>query len=425
MVSDGQIFTEADYDLLQQCVHCGLCLSSCPTYLVNGQETNSPRGRILLMSMIENVSDEVLNGVFEHIDLCLGCLACQTACPSGVQYEHLLDKTRAYQTEKIAPLSLRKKLMLQWFTNPTLLSWFTRLLRLIQRLGLPRLIMALKLLPPAYRLQLAGLPRLKSAPFSHSNHGLHLATHPGGSRRGAVALFTGCVMDQWYHDVHQATLRILRWNGYDVAIPPDQVCCGALHAHAGSFDEADKLVQTNANIFNSGDYQTIIVNAAGCGAHLKTNFPLKNGGPVIKDIIEWLADNLHNHPKYKLPARTAYDAPCHLLHAQGIQQAPHTILKAACSNVVHLPEADICCGSAGFYSLEQAAMSQDVLSRKVDNINSVSPDLLVTANPGCQMQLQGGLAMGGWDIPVYHVIQVLDQAYRLDEAYRSVYQLEE
>ncbi|UCD38981.1 MAG: 4Fe-4S dicluster domain-containing protein [Fidelibacterota bacterium] len=425
MVATHQIFSQDGYRLLQECIHCGLCLPTCPTYVVNGKEADSPRGRLSLMKYVDREPDIDAQGAFRHIDLCLGCLACQTACPSGVRYGHLLESSRTYQRQEIKPLTGFQRQIVTGVTSHRPLGMISSIIAVVQRLGLDRLVRVLRLLPATLRFQLAGMPRITGRAFSRTHDRLLPAMTPSDSSQGKVALFTGCVMDYWFSEVHAASVRVLQWNGFDVTIPEGQSCCGALHAHAGLEEEAEACLDRNWMAFQDIDAQALVVNAAGCGAQLRTEaWTSRNGLPVV-DISEWLADKLIRPPGKKLYAKVTYDAPCHLHHAQSIHKAPYQLLETACEHLAVLPEAEMCCGSAGFYSLIQAEMSQQVLERKIAHIQSIAPATLITGNPGCQMQLQAGLHASGMKIPVLHIIQVLDQAYRQDEAYLLAFNLSE
>lgn len=420
-----QFYSPEEYHLLQECVHCGLCLGFCPTYIVDGREADSPRGRLSLMKYLDRDSDADAGGAYRHIDLCLGCLACQTACPSGVRYSQLLERARSYQRREVQPLAWSQRLLLRWFTDQRRLGFLTALVRLVQRTGLDRLVRALRLLPKTFRFQLAGLPKVPDHAFSQTQEPHLPAITPDGQRQGVVALFTGCVMDHWYGEVHAATARVLRWNGFDVILPEGQTCCGALHVHAGLEKEAEHLLARNRDVFMNVDAQALMVNAAGCGAQLRTSlWPDGDGLPVV-DVCEWLATRLTRPPRYKLNEKISYDAPCHLHHAQGISEEPYRLLEFACGQLAPLPEAEVCCGSAGLYSLVHGNISRQVLARKIDYVRSVNPAVLVTGNPGCQLQLQAGLREAGINASVCHTIQILDDAYRRDEAYRYAFGLAE
>ncbi|MCK4579035.1 MAG: (Fe-S)-binding protein [Candidatus Marinimicrobia bacterium] len=397
-------------------------MSSCPTYLVLGKEADSPRGRLALMKAIEDDQLQGDNtGAFAHLDICLGCLACQTSCPSGVQYGHLLEATRGYQYVNDRQLFGLQKPLLKIIASPTYLRWLSRLARALQLIRLDRLLIRLPILPRPVRSQLAGLPKIPPQPFTRTAPSDFPSAAPDGQRRGRVALFTGCVMDHWYGTVHAATVRVLRWNGYDVVLPVDNHCCGALHSHAGDHDTADVLLKNSAKVFDQIEADAIIINSAGCGYQLaEKQWHCATGAPVI-DICVWLAANLRHPPQTRLGQRITYDAPCHLFHGQGITREPLQLLDAACQNMLPAPEAEVCCGSAGIYSITQGHMSQQILDRKIDNIMSVEPRMLATANPGCHLQLQAGLRLRGANVDVRHVVEVLDLAYQQDDSYRRTF----
>ena len=414
----SHIYLEGDdYRRLQECIHCGLCLSACPTYLVTGVEADSPRGRLALMRALD-LGEVPQSAAFTHLDLCLGCLGCQTACPAGVSYGHLLEKTKAIR---------RPALWIRWalaaVTAPVPLRLLTAWLRLLQTIRLDRLLVRFPLLPQLMRMQLRGLPRLKGLPFTSRTEQVLPAAHPAGLRLGRVALVTGCVMDRWYQPVHAATTRLLRWNGFEVVIPPGQGCCGALHAHAGLLGEADELLKRNRDALAGMEAQAVIVNAAGCGAQLADKLWSDVEGPPVVDPSVFLTEHPLEPPRYKLPEITTYDAACHLYHAQGVQSAPEQLLELACATVEILPDADQCCGSAGLYSLLQGQMSRKVLALKVEQLSRLKATKLVTTNPGCQMQLQAGLQAAGIPMAVDHLGELLDRAYRRDPAYRQTFNL--
>jgi glycolate oxidase iron-sulfur subunit len=390
--------------------------------MIAGKEADSPRGRLLLMKYLDQDAGTVKTDAYRHIDLCLGCLACQTVCPSGVRYGHLLEQTRGYQRGKVEPLSRLQRKTLDWITGQPTLKLFTFFLRIMQQLGLDKLFRALRVLPAKLRFQLAGVPRIQAS-RGRSTSGRLVARSPDKSEQGTVAFFTGCVMDHWYRDIHEAAIRILRWNGFNVVIPKEQGCCGALHAHAGALAEAELRLAHNRQVFSGLEADVLIVDAAGCSAQLRTGLWPENDGLPVQDVCEWLVNQLRYPPRFKLTEKTTYDAPCHLYHAQGIQEEPFRLLEYACEHLHPLPEADTCCGSAGMYSVIHSEMSREILARKIQHIRSVEPAFLATANPGCQMQLQGGVTEAKMDITVRHVVQLLDQAYRLDPEYRRTFDL--
>ena len=407
---------------LQTCIHCGLCLPSCPTYMVTGREADSPRGRLVLMNSVDRQPWSDLSGHFAHIDRCLGCLACQTACPSGVPYGSLLEQVRSFQRREVAPLKMSSRIILRWTTTPVLRRRLTRLLLWVQKLRLDRLAVRLRLLPRSMRMQLADLPQLPAKSFSAAAEQRFESCHPEGRRRDTVALLTGCVMDSWFKEVHAATVRVLQWNGYTVIVPASQQCCGALHAHAGldTNTNAEGTQVGDMSAFSQIGAAAIIVNSAGCGAHLK-HAPPADGLPPVVDAAEWLVDNGLLPPAHKLPEKVTYDAPCHLYHAQNIVRQPEALLQAACDNLVPLPETEVCCGSAGLYSLTEPDLSRQILERKLAILNKVDTEVVATANPGCQMQLQGGLKLDGQQRRVRHTVELLDEAYSLDETYRRAF----
>ncbi len=418
MVTGHSYLDGDDYRRLQECVHCGLCLSACPTYQVTGAEADSPRGRLALMRALDR--DEVPRSpAFAHLDLCLGCLGCQSACPAGVNYGRLLGQTRATRRPAVW---IRGALAAM--TVPRRLRIFTALLRLLQTIRLDRLLIRISLLPRAIRMQLRGLPRLRGPAFTRTAEQVLPSVHPAGLRQGRVALFTGCVMDWWYQPVHAATVRLLQWNGYEVVIPTGQGCCGALHAHAGLLEEAEEMLQRNRSVLAGIEAQALIVNAAGCGAQLGDKLWSDGQGPPVVDLSVFLAEHPLEPPRYKLPEITTYDAACHLYHAQGVQKAPGQLLELACEALETLPEAEQCCGGAGLYSLVQGPMSRMVLALKVEQLRRLKATRLVTTNPGCQMQLQAGLQAAGIPMQVCHLSEVLDRAYRRDPAYRQAFNLQ-
>jgi len=335
-----------------------------------------------------------------------------------VNFGHLLETSRSTQGT-----GLVSRLALALVTVPSRLKVLSVLLKWLQALRLDRLLVKARLLPRSMRYQLSGLPQLKGPPFTATSKGEFPSVHPGGVNRGRVVLFTGCVMDQWYQPVHASTVRLLNWNGFDVVIPTGLGCCGALHAHSGLISEAQAMLSQNRATLARIDAQAIVVNAAGCSAQLHDHLWTNGKGPPVMDVSVFLADNLTEPPGFKLSGATTYDAPCHLLHAQQVSVAPLKLLETACKELQALPDADQCCGSAGLFSVVQGRMSRQVLARKIEELRSLGAVRLVTANPGCQMQLQAGLRTEGLPVEVYHLCEVLDQAYQQDPAYRRAFQL--
>jgi len=416
---------EAD---LYRCVHCGLCLNQCPTYLETGLETESPRGRIALMRALHEGRVEVTPGVARHWERCLQCRACEPACPSGVPFGRMMAATRAQLQASAPPRPLAR--LLRWLAFQQLLPHqrrlerLARLLRLYQRTPLQRWVRATRLLrlaPPLAGAE-AALPPVPSRFFQQgAARGRDQQVDRQASGRGAVALFSGCVMPILYGRVHEATLRVLEGAGLGVAVPLGQLCCGALHVHAGEVRTARELARRNIDAFLAAGAQTVVVNAAGCGAHLKEYAELLEDDPAyaakarqfstaVKDVSELLA-GIPLPPLGEVRQRAVYQDSCHLAHAQRIKEAPRRLLRLIPGlELVEMPEADVCCGAAGSYSLTQPAMSRGLLERKLAHIRQAAPSIVVTANPGCMLQLEQGLRAAGLDIPVVHFIELLDQA---------------
>ncbi len=405
------------------CVHCGLCLSSCPTYLETGNENDSPRGRIHLMRALESGRLPLNDATVRHLDLCLGCRACESACPSGVQYGDLLEAAREHIEARHprGPLQtiLRRWVIRHLFPFPERLEIALLPARLLLRTGGDRW------LPPRLREVLELLPRPSNAmdPSDGDSAPTRLrlpALSPasGPVRRGRVGLITGCVMQVLFARTHLNTLRLLNAAGYDVVIPSGQGCCGALHAHSGYLADARRAAHRNVHAFaGAGPLDAIVVNSAGCGSLLKEYGSLLRGDPSaadpamyfasrVRDLTEILvaadgfleglaalARQTDEPPSVAAPRSrvTCHDA-CHLLHAQRVAEPPRRILRVlAGDRFVELPEADVCCGSAGTYNLTEPAMARRLQARKVDHIRGLGPVTVVTTNPGCLLQIQAGL----------------------------------
>jgi len=407
-------------DLLSRCVHCGFCLPTCPTYAVLGVEMDSPRGRIKLMQTVWDGRVEVASAGFAlHIDQCLDCRACETACPSGVEYGKVVEAARA-QLEVARHRGPAARLVRAFafrvlLPRPSFLALFARVSVLAKRLG------------GATILRLVGARRLADllalVPSTASSGALP-ATFPAiGARRGRVALFSGCVMRAAFADTNAATARVLARNGIEVVVPEEQTCCGALQAHAGARGDSRDLARRNIAALEALDVDAFIVNAAGCGAHLKGYGWLLKDDPAwskraeafaarVKDASEALVSfGLVARPG-TLRARAAYDDPCHLIHGQRISEQPRELLRAIPGlELVPLTEADMCCGSAGTYNVSQPELSRALLDRKIGHVLASGANMLITANPGCQMQLAAGVRAAGARVTVMHLMDVLDQAY--------------
>jgi glycolate oxidase iron-sulfur subunit len=396
---------------LERCIHCGLCLEACPTYQITQLETESPRGRLHLMGAIADrrIDAGSSDATLLHLDRCLACRACEAVCPSGVPYGRLIEETRAgvAQVRGISPLG---QFLLWSVSRPWVLRAVAGLLHLGERTGLRRL--ARRFLSPRLRRLDALAPPVGRPPYRRVTV---------DSPRGSVALLLGCVMRASYGDVHTATARVLAHLGVAVIDAPGQTCCGALHAHAGDKAEAVRLAKLNIAAFEGAD--AILVNAAGCGAHLKSYAHLLEDRPNwaerarafasrVRDVSEYVQSIVGEEPFGDLALRVTYQDPCHLAHAQGIRAEPRALLsKVSGLELVEMAGADVCCGSAGYYNLAQPEYADRLLEPKIDAILATRPDAVVTGNPGCMLQLAAGLrSRGHGDIPVLHLVEVLDRA---------------
>jgi glycolate oxidase iron-sulfur subunit len=411
-----------DTEPARGCIHCGICLESCPTYLLTGLETESPRGRIHLMQQLSSGRLEATATLRSHLDRCLACRACEAACPSGVGYGELIENARAALEERGAvPRSpfaaFLRRLALGLLADPARFAGVARVLSLYERVGLRHALRATGLrdrLPHGMRRLEALYP-----PFTRPRY-QPPAAPPAPIAR--VALLLGCVMRVAYGDVHTATGRVLARLGVEVVDAPGQICCGALHAHAGERADAKRLAKRNIQAFESASVDAVVVDAAGCGAHLKAYGHLLRDDPAwaaraavfsakVRDVSEYLASLPGEAPLGALAVRVTYQEPCHLAHAQRITIAPRALLRRIEGlELVEMAESDVCCGSAGSYNLQQPAMADALLARKLDAIESTGARLIVSANPGCMLQLQSGLADRGRPFEVLHLVEVLDRA---------------
>jgi len=398
------------------CIHCGLCLPDCPTYRETGSELSSPRGRIYLMRSVAEGRIPLAGTLAEEAYLCLGCRACETACPSGVQFESMLELTRA----EVAAEQLRggwARRLERWglralLPHPRRLRAAVDLLAVGQRLRLDRALLGL--LPRGLR-ELHGL--LPAIPPRRDRRPAPERVPAQGERRGRVAFFVGCVMPELFGDVNAATLRVLARNGFEVVVPRGQGCCGALHAHAGDAQYATTLARRNLAAFAETGVDAIVVNSAGCSAAMReAERWLPGEGEVfatrVRDVTEFLVAEGLRAPEGRLDATVCYDDPCHLVHGQRIEAAPRRLLEQI-PGLSLLPHRDpgACCGAAGIYNLTQPAMSRAVLDRKLRALAAADPDLIATGNPGCLIQIRAGAARMGLRARVLHPIQLLDQAY--------------
>ena len=396
---------------LERCIHCGLCLEACPTYQITHLETESPRGRLHLMGAIADRRVDVRSSdaTLLHLDRCLACRACEAVCPSGVPYGRLIEETRAAiaETRGIPP---QGQLLLWSASRPWLLRAMAAILLVGERTGLRRLVR--RFLPPRLRRLDALAPPVGRPPYRR------VAVD---SPRASVALLLGCVMRASYGDVHTATARVLAHLGVQVEDTPGQTCCGALHAHAGDKAEAVRLAKLNIAAFEKAD--VVLVNAAGCGAHLRSYVHLLADRPNWADRAAALSSRIRDVSEYvqsiagdatfgHLAMRVTYQDPCHLAHAQGIRAEPRALLsKVDGLELIEMAGADVCCGSAGYYNLAQPEYADRLLEPKIDALLATRPDAVVTGNPGCMLQLAAGLrSRGRSEIPVLHLVEVLDRA---------------
>jgi len=405
-------------------VHCGLCLDQCPTYRVLGTEMDSPRGRIYQMLQVDAGRLAMGESFVTHIDRCLGCLNCQTACPSGVQYGSLLESTRAQIEQNYRRPWLHRRLREHFYRRvlPSFarLSRTARLLRFYQRSGLRTIARSSGLLKALGVAELEALSPQIDSEFSFRDLGkVFPAERP---RRGRVAMLIGCIGSVAFAELNRSTIRVLTKNGIEVCIPQAQACCGALHAHAGMHDLARAQARRNIDAMLGPEFDAIVVNAAGCGATMKEYAALLEHDPKyadrarqfvakVRDVTEYLAEIGLIEPKRKLARRVTYSDPCHLAHAQNVRKQPRALLKTIGVEVVEMPRADSCCGSAGVYEIVQNEISMKILDEKMEYVALVNPDIIATANVGCMLQLAAGVKRKGLNAEVLHVIELLDRAY--------------
>ena len=423
---------DLDYSVLQQCMHCGMCLPTCPTYDDTKVERNSPRGRISLMRAIADGNLEATKQFKDEMYFCLGCLACETACPAGVDYTNLFEMARAEAERSQAPRAPLRRLS-RWallrmlFHRQGVLRFIGRMIWLYRESGLQKFARAtiLRVGPARWRRLEAKTPLVRS---EFSPELIKPEENPPVRKRYRVGLLTGCVQDLIYSDVNRDTADVLLANGCDVVTPPQQACCGSLHAHNGEYGWAKGYARRLIDHFELDSIDAIITNAAGCGSHLKHFDRLLSDDPhyaekavywsrKVRDISEWLAEIRIVPPKASIEARVTYHDPCHLCHGQKITAQPRALLDAIPGlDVVPLTESMWCCGSAGIYNLIQPEMAEKLLQRKLDHIAQTGAQIVATGNPGCLLQIQSGLAARGVDVMVAHPVSLLAHAYRAASA---------
>ncbi len=408
-----------DHDKALACIHCGLCLSSCPTYLETGNENDSPRGRIYLMRAVQDGRLPLGDTAVRHVDLCLGCRACEAVCPSGVHYGELLEATRDH-VEKHHERSWWQRLLRRFaiegiFPFPERMELALLPAKFIRSLGLEVVLPkfareALELIPENGKP--VHLPQVSPANLPN--------------RRGRVGFVSGCVMSVLFGETNAASVRLLNRAGFDVVTPPEQGCCGALHAHGGNLQQARAAARRNIGVFEALHLDAIIINAAGCGSTLKEYGHLLRGDPAwadraaafsakVRDLVEWLQQYPIGNGRSAIgvqPGVTYHDA-CHLAHAQRVTQPPRQLVRAiAGADFVELPESDVCCGSAGSYNLTEPEMAERLQRRKTENILKTGAQIVVTTNPGCLLQMRAGLRKAGAShIEVVHIADYLDRTF--------------
>ena len=412
------------YEDFARCVHCGLCLNHCPTYRLWQLEADSPRGRIRQMILVNEGELPLTSGFVDHIDKCLDCRSCETACPSGVEYGGLVEHARArIENEYRRPWParvVRKFVFNKLLPFPTRIATAAKLLRLYQRSGLQAIARAtgvLKLLRLAEQERL--LPRIDGEFFFNE---LGKSFPAVGERRARVAFFAGCIANVTFTKLNEATIRVLTANGCDVVVPGNQFCCGALAAHAGVRETARGLARRNIKAFENGNFEAILTNAAGCGSTLKEYDHLFSEnepehpeatafGSKVRDVTEFLAGLGLTASLKPMEGRVTYQDSCHLLHGQKVREAPRQLLRAIPGlEFVELPYSDICCGSAGIYNLTQTEASMELLAEKMEYAKKTRALLIATANPGCLLQMRAGVKIHGTGQEVLHVVELLDRA---------------
>jgi glycolate oxidase iron-sulfur subunit len=413
-------------------VHCGLCLAYCPTFSELGTEMDSPRGRIFLVKSLAEGRLVMSDSVAGHLDLCLDCRACETVCPAGVPYGRLIEAARA-EIERQRPGGALRRTF-RWLNfglllgHPAMLRLAAAGLRIYQASGLQALVRRTglaRLLPGTLPAWEALLPTL---PPAADRRPLPPVVAAEGARRARVAMLSGCVQSVVFGAHNRATARVLAKNGCEVVVPPGQGCCGALNAHGGDHARAVAMAKRTIEVFEAANAEAVVVNTSGCGAHMKAYGALLAGEPAwverarrfagtVQDVSEFLAREPLRGPLGPVPLTVTYHDPCHVVHGQKIRSQPRQLLAQVPGlKLVDLVESDWCCGSAGLYNLTQPAMATRLLHRKVEHVRATGAEAVVTANPGCILQIQSGLRAHGADVGVLHIVEVLDRAYSSEGA---------
>ena len=414
-------------ELLDDCVHCGFCLPACPTYVLWNEEMDSPRGRIYMIKKASEGLSPLDDRFRLHMDNCLGCMACMTACPSGVEYNKLIEPTRA-QIERKLPRSFGERLFRQMifatFPHPERLRLLALPLLVYQKSGLRKLARAIgisKLLPKRLAAMESLLPDVPSHPFSRMPARVASKTTP----RRRVGMLSGCVQQVFFSHVNAATARVLAAEGCEVVIPEEQGCCGALMVHSGLESDAIALAKRMIATFEKANVDTVVINSAGCGSTMKEYGHLLHDDPEwasraaafsakCRDIAEILCELEPQAKRHPLKLRIAYHDACHLQHAQGVREQPRRLLGGIPGlEVAEIPEGSLCCGSAGVYNLLQPDTANELGDRKVTNLLTTGAEAVLSANPGCLLQLMNGLRRRGMkEMPAFHMVELLDASIR-------------
>ena len=422
--------SERDYEALVKCVHCGLCLNECPTYRANGLEPDSPRGRLYLIRAVSEGTLPVTDDVVDHLQKCLVCRACETACPSNVQFGQVMEAARHELLERHAT---PKRRFLSWlafrqlFPYPSRLKLVGTMLRVYQRSPLPfitDLLARARILPARLSVMEKMAPRLSNRFFEIPRTQMVPAR---GERRHSVGMIAGCIMPLAFAETNDATVRVLTANGCDVILPAAQRCCGALAAHSGDADATADLARANIDAFEAfgmDRLESIVINAAGCGAQLKAYDHLLQDDPryaerarrfasKVEDVSEFLARTGLSAPMGEVRRTVTYQDACHLAHGQKVRSQPRELLHAIPGlELVEMRDSQRCCGSAGIYNIVQPEMSMDVLEAKMENVLATGTDCVVAANPGCLLQLNLGLKQHGREPRAVHIVDLLDESIR-------------
>ncbi|KYP80348.1 (Fe-S)-binding protein [Ferroacidibacillus organovorans] len=416
-------------DKYSVCVHCGFCLEVCPTYQEQSNESHSPRGRVYLIKLASEGLIPLDEGVISPVETCLDCRACESVCPSGVQVGALIEEARGQvflaRSEQKRASGMQALFLRSVFPHPARLHTLGSLMRFYQRSGIQRLtrgVGLLRVLPVAMREMEGVLPEV-SARRALTNLPERI---PVKNPKRSVGLFTGCVMDVLFTPINEATARVLTKNEIEVRVPKQQLCCGALHVHAGDREQARELAKTNIEVFLDAGVERVVINAAGCGAALKEYPELFKDDPVwhekavefslrVRDISELLVEEDFVKPQGHVERRITYHDACHLCHAQGIRAEPRLILQSIPGvTLIPLPDSERCCGSAGIYNLTQPEMAEKLLERKMDDLPK-EIDAVVMGNPGCMLQIRLGVNRRQRDLDVLHTVELLDASYQKED----------